>query len=56
MWNFEKEAAFTEALDQLEDSSVGKLFRLSRRGENISAVEYTPDELSIALRQSIEVR
>lgn len=49
-------AAFTEALAEFEDSSLGKLFRLSRRGENIHAVEYTLDELSIALRQSIEVR
>lgn len=49
-------AAFQEALEQSEDSSVGKLFRLSRRGEEIRAVEYTPDELSVAVRQSIEVR
>ncbi len=49
-------AAFQEALSQLDDSSVGKLFRLSRRDEDIRAVEYTPDELSIAVRQSIEVR
>lgn len=26
------------------------------RGEDIRAVEYTPDELSVAVRQSIEVR
>jgi AAA15 family ATPase/GTPase len=49
-------AAFQEALEQSQDSSVGKLFRLSRRGEDIRAVEYTPDELSVAVRQSIEVR
>ena len=49
-------AAFQEALEHSEDSSVGKLFRLSRRGEDIGAVEYTPDELSVAVRQSIEVR
>lgn len=49
-------SAFQEALAQSEDSSVGKLFRLSRKGENIRAVEYTPDDLSIAVRQSIEVR
>ncbi|KYC35577.1 hypothetical protein WA1_07065 [Scytonema hofmannii PCC 7110] len=48
--------AFAEAVAQLEDRSVGKLFRLSRRDENIRAVEYTPDELSIAVNQSIEVR
>jgi predicted ATP-dependent endonuclease of OLD family len=49
-------SAFQEALEQLEDNSIGKLFRLSRKGENIRAVEYTPDDLSIAVRQSIEVR
>jgi AAA15 family ATPase/GTPase len=48
--------AFQEALEQAEDSSIGKLFRLSRKDDNIKAVEYTPDELSIAVRQSIEVR
>jgi AAA15 family ATPase/GTPase len=49
-------AAFAEACAQSEDNSSGKLFRLSRRDENIRVVEYTPDELSIAVRQSIEVR
>lgn len=49
-------SAFQEALSKLEDNAVGKLFRLSLRGEHIRAVEYTPDELSIAVRQSIEVR
>lgn len=49
-------SAFQEALAQSEDSSVGKLFRLSLRDENIRAVEYTADELTIAVRQSIEVR
>jgi predicted ATP-dependent endonuclease of OLD family len=49
-------AAFQEALEQSENSFVGKLFRLSRRGEDIRAVEYTPDQLSVAVRQSIEVR
>ncbi|MBD1939840.1 AAA family ATPase [Microcoleus sp. FACHB-68] len=48
--------AFQEALADSEDPSVGKLFRLSRRGEDIRAVEYTPDDLSIAVRQNIEVR
>lgn len=48
--------AFQEALNQIEDRSVGKLWRLSRRGEEIRAVEYTADELSRAVRQSIEVR
>lgn len=48
--------AFQEALEQSKDRSAGKLFRLSQRGEDIRAVEYTPDELSVAVRQSIEVR
>ncbi|MFP4099041.1 AAA family ATPase [Coleofasciculus sp.] len=48
--------AFQEALDDLDDSSVGKLFRLSRKGEDIHPVEYPADELSVAVRQSIEVR
>jgi len=48
--------AFQEALDELDDPSVGKLFRLSRKGEDIRPVEYPADELSVAVRQSIEVR
>jgi predicted ATP-dependent endonuclease of OLD family len=48
--------AFAEAIAQSEDRSVGKLFRLSRRDENIRAVEYSSDELFIAVNQSIEVR
>jgi AAA15 family ATPase/GTPase len=49
-------ASFQEALAQLKDNSIGKLFRLSRQDENIRVVEYNTDELSIAVRQSIEVR
>ncbi len=49
-------SAFQEALDQLEDSSVGKLFRLSRKGENICAVDYPAEKLGVAVRQNIEVR
>lgn len=48
--------AFQEALEQLEDSSVGKLFRLSQRDDNIRPVAYTADELAIAVPHSIEVR
>ena len=48
--------AFQEALDEFPDSSIGKLFRLSQKGDTIRPVEYTPDELSVAVRQSIEVR
>ncbi len=49
-------SAFQEALDQLEDNSVGKLFRLSRKGENIRAVDYPAEKLGVAVRQNIEVR
>jgi predicted ATP-dependent endonuclease of OLD family len=49
-------AAFQEALDQIEDSSVGKLFRLSRKGENIRAIDYPSEKLGVAVRQNIEVR
>jgi len=49
-------SAFQEALSQLEDSSVGKLFRLSRKGENIRAVDYPAEKLGVAVRQNIEVR
>ena len=48
--------AFEEALAQSKDGSIGKLFRLSMRDENIRAVEYTANDLSIAVRQGIEVR
>ena len=49
-------SAFQEALDELDDRSVGKLFRLSRKGENIRPVDYPAEKLAIAVRQSIEVR
>lgn len=49
-------AAFQEALDQIEDSSVGKLFRLSRKGDNIRAIDYPSEKLGVAVRQNIEVR
>jgi len=48
--------AFQEAVDEFDDPSVSKLFRLSRKGEDIRPVEYPADELSVAVRQSIEVR
>jgi len=49
-------SAFQEALGQLEDTSVAKLFRLSRKGENIRAVDYPAEKLGVAVRQNIEVR
>ncbi|HEY9671747.1 MAG TPA: AAA family ATPase [Waterburya sp.] len=49
-------SAFQEALDELQDRAVGKLFRLSRKGEHIHPVDYPAEKLSVAVRQSIEVR
>jgi AAA15 family ATPase/GTPase len=49
-------SAFQEALEELEDKSVGKLFRLDSKYGKLRAVEYLPDELAVAVRQSIEVR
>lgn len=48
--------AFQEALDNLEDRDIGKLFRLDMKYEKIRAVEYLAEDLKIALRQNIEVR
>ncbi len=48
--------AFQEALDELEDKSIGKLFRLSQKGDTIRPVEYAADKLGVAVRQNIEVR
>ena len=49
-------AAFQEALSQVEDKSIGKLFRLDNKYGNIRAVEYNAEDLDIAVRNSIEVR
>ncbi len=49
-------AAFQEALKQLEDRAVGKLFRLDSKYGKLRAVEYDAEDLEIAVRQSIEVR
>jgi len=48
--------AFTEAVNELEDNSVGMLFRLSKKYGKLRPVEYTAEDLEIAVRQSIEVR
>ena len=48
--------AFQEALEEFEDKSVGKLFRLDSKYGKLRAVEYLPDELAVAVRQNIEVR
>lgn len=49
-------AAFQEALSQVEDKSIGKLFRLDNKYGKIRAVEYNAEDLDIAVRNSIEVR
>jgi len=49
-------AAFNEAIEELADESIGKLFRLDNKYQKIRAVEYTPEVLSSAVRQGIEVR
>ncbi len=48
--------AFKQVLEETEKPDVGKLFRLERDGEQIKAVSYLADELSIAVEQDIEVR
>ncbi len=48
--------AFQEALETVEDSNIGKLFRLDSKYGKIRAVEYSPEDLKIALKQDIEVR
>ncbi|MDM8519987.1 AAA family ATPase [Anaerolineales bacterium HSG6] len=48
--------AFSEALTEEAHHHVGKLFRLERRGEQISAVDYDYQDLAIATSEEIEVR
>jgi len=49
-------AAYQEALSQVEDKSIGKLFRLDSKYGKLRAVEYDADDLDIAVRKGIEVR
>lgn len=49
-------AAFQEALEEVEDQSIGKLFRLDSKYGKLRAVEYNAEDLEIAVRHSIEVR
>ena len=49
-------AAYQEALSQLEDSSIGKLFRLDSKYGKLRAVEYDAEDLEVATREGIEVR
>jgi ABC-type branched-subunit amino acid transport system ATPase component len=48
--------AFQAALSGEKDEEVGKLFRLSVRGDSIQPVAYTARDLEIAIQQEIEVR
>ncbi|MEB3311207.1 MAG: AAA family ATPase [Snowella sp.] len=49
-------AAFKEALQELEDQSVAKLFRLDSKYGKLRAVEYDASEIKTAVEQGIEVR
>lgn len=48
--------AFQEALGRSAEESLGRLFRLQRRGDDIREVKYSNKELAIAVREAIEVR
>ncbi|MGK7926366.1 MAG: ATP/GTP-binding protein [Spirulina sp.] len=48
--------AFQEAMEELEDESIGKLFRISNKYGKLRPVEYVSDEIAAAVRQGIEVR
>jgi AAA15 family ATPase/GTPase len=49
-------AALKEALQELEDQSVAKLFRLDSKYGKLRAVEYDAEEIRIAVNQGVEVR
>lgn len=49
-------AAFKEALQELEDQSIAKLFRLDSKYGKLRAVEYDAEDINIAVEQGIEVR
>ena len=48
--------SFEEALEKLEDNTVGKVLRLQWRGEHFRTVDYTSEDLAIAIPHNIEVR
>ncbi len=48
--------AFQQALSEFQDSEFGRLIRLERIDNQIKAVPYLANELSIAIEQDIEVR
>jgi AAA15 family ATPase/GTPase len=47
---------FAAALSEIQDSELGKLFRLSWRGELIRAIDYPAEQLEKAVDYGIEVR
>ncbi|RMH72028.1 MAG: hypothetical protein D6680_20210, partial [Cyanobacteria bacterium J007] len=49
-------SAFSDALMEVEDSSIGQLLRLEWREDEIRAIDYSADRLANAVRQNIEVR
>jgi len=48
--------AFQQAISEFEDPETGRLIRLDKTDDQIKAVPYLADELSIAIEQDIEVR
>ncbi|HRV92783.1 MAG TPA: ATP-binding protein [Anaerolineae bacterium] len=48
--------AFQQALDEFQTSEFGRLIRLEKTDNQIKAVPYLADELTIAIEQDIEVR
>ena len=48
--------SFAEALSLVEDDSVGALFRLQRRGENIESLRFDAENIIYAIEQDIEMR
>lgn len=49
-------AAYQEAISQVEDQSIGKLFRLDSKYGKMRAVEYDAEDLEVVTREGIEVR
>lgn len=48
--------AFQEAMADSAEPDEGKLFRLQRRGDKIYPVDYSTEQLGVAVRHAIEVR
>lgn len=54
--NWDCVEAFQEALAESAEPTEGKLFRLQRRGDKIYPVDYSIEQLGVAVRHAIEVR